>query len=157
MLGSFTPATGFEAPDGVTDCLCRLNTYFYIAILGIVVWLVNIRFYGDSEALYQAAFAVLGMMILWMAFRLQGSLAQELRLAKNAKRVMRVMGGARYGDGHAMLMLKDLPWLPAFDRRDVLVVQELVARLAPESKLSTPAVQALALSVYAAAAFAPAA
>jgi hypothetical protein len=53
------------------------------------------------------------------------------------------------------MLIKDIPWLPAHDRRDVMVVQELLARLSPEMRLGSTAVQALAISAYAAAALAP--
>ena len=53
-------------------------------------------------------------------------------------------------------MLKQLPWLPAHDRRDVMVVQQLLATMTSDDSLSRAAVNALAFSIYAAAACCPA-
>ena len=46
---------------------------------------------------------------------------------------------------HAVL-LSDLPWLPCFARRDVLVVQELLSVIQPDESLSMSGTLALASS-----------
>ena len=53
-------------------------------------------------------------------------------------------------DSHAIL-LTQLPWLPAFDRRDVLAVQELLVRSRPDLRPSSETVVALSFSAHTAA------
>eukprot|EP00966_Prymnesium_polylepis_P234371 5421448-Prymnesium_polylepis.1 len=169
--GSFAASVGFLDRDGVTDRLCRFNLAYYIAIGSIavstVIQVIRCRETCQVEALASEHKAMQdelprGLLFLllisvgWIAIRHQGSLSQELQLAKNAKRVMRVMLDLPLKRRHdAQAMLKALPWLPAHDRRDVMVVQHLLAETAPECALSASNVYALALSSYAAASCAP--
>ena len=92
--------------------------------------------------------------VLWMAGRT--ALAQQVRLAANARAVLQTMTAATRGSAvpkakPQALLLRNLPWLPAYDRRDVLVVHELLTRSRSDLSPARMTVHALALSAYAAA------
>ena len=158
--GSFTPA---PLADGVLDALCRLNLCFYVAqVVTLFAALVNIVVGATvpggsrwSAAIMYVVFLILYNPLMWFVFR--ATIGQQVRLARNASRVLRAMtSAARDWGGHVnvqsdhslLKLLQDLPWLPARDRRDTLVVQDLLGRIRPDLKLNQQAVQALAFSAY---------
>ena len=130
LLGSFTPAL---AADGTITELCRLNLFFYSVMMVILaVCLI-------SDPPQPIDWAFLGMMIImWLSWR--GSIGQQLRLAGNARRVLCAMSNAnakavqllREDERPSRNLVQDLPWLPAHDRRDVLIVQTLIHQMLPE-------------------------
>ena len=167
VLGSFTPAI---VADGTLGILCRLNLSFYVLQLVMLVTAIGNIVATQGKLLLNATFVVL-LPIVWLGFR--GTISQQVRLAGNARRVMRTMSSIRSKDfslgeqmsikvgqrgyttsatskeqRHARWLLQDLPWLPALDRRDTLVVQDLLGRIRPDLKLDSCAVRALALSAY---------
>jgi hypothetical protein len=158
-FGSFTPA--LWAADGVTDSLCRYNLSFYLVEASL--FLLTLTSFLRGKYAY-AGVCCAGLFCvgpaMWTALRNQGRLGLERRLANNAKRVMRILLSASAGevldDGCVSGLLSELPWLPAHDRRDVMVVQELLGQIAPECVVPGSTVHALALSIYVASAFAPA-
>ena len=99
----------------------------------------------------------------------------KLRLAANARRVLCAMSDAPKSLNDAedvmaqpLALLKatqrpslhvmhDLPWLPAHDRRDALIVQTLLRQLLPatDQRLEGETVRALAFSAYTAARIQP--
>mmetsp|Transcript_38088 Transcript_38088/g.99917 ORF Transcript_38088/g.99917 Transcript_38088/m.99917 type:complete len:599 (+) Transcript_38088:61-1857(+) len=174
-FGSYAPA--LFAADGVTDALCRFNLSFYVCLSVLLVLCIVNFCYASAMLGY---ISLIGLLIvgpaMFLSLRNQGRLEQERRLAKNAQRVMRLMqahavlGRQSIISGrsdseqqrqqelpHVTLKLNELPWLPAHDRRDVMVIQQLLGQLdAKACKLPGPALHALALSIYVAASFAPA-
>jgi hypothetical protein len=169
-FGSFAPAL---YGDGIVDDLVRLNFFAYFTMASIVFNSIAHYIYpGDSanhedqsfEWVAIANLAGLSIIIVaWFAGRT--ALSPEIHLAKNARVVLRIMeaassegnNGARGGGGagdepapHATL-LRELPWLSAYDRRDGLVVQELLALSRPDLRPSAREVAAQAISSHAAA------
>ena len=170
LLGSFTPAL---VGDGTVDELCRLNLFFYISELLLLIAAVDDLITSHGKTFINCIFAALIVMV-WLCFR--STISHQVRLAGNARRVMRAMSMFRSKDfslgeqislkvgqrawkhastgkehRHARWLLQDLPWLPAFDRRDTLVVQELLARIRPDLRLDVVSVNAMAFSAYMAA------
>jgi hypothetical protein len=190
-FGSFTPA--FTA-DGTLDELAKLNLCAYMGVLGPIVLAATSTVDGkadhcysvsfaDEQCIYQYESAAIAMFLwlLWLAGR--AALASQVRLAKNARVVLRTMSlagsprRAQHSSANKLLrsptletasdrqvdvaphavFLRELPWLPTHDHRDVLVVQELLARSCPDLQPCPQAVRALALSAYIAARQRPAA
>ena len=172
-FGSFATSTGCMGGDGVTDRLCQFNLNVYVAmVLGFTPYALGLprcwepcqleassgeRTVAD-ELRGHSTLAIFTVMLAlgWLAVRSQGFLAHEVRLAKNAALVTRIMLGRPTKRSGAMKMLKRLPWLLTHDRRDVMVIQQLFASISPDDKLSRATANALAFSAYAAAACAPA-
>ena len=202
QLGSFTPALW---GDGTIDALCRLNLFFYITIIAYALTvLFNLINEEYGFALVNVVLGFFGFPGVWLVFR--GMLGQQRCLARNARRVLRIMsgrtqyvpieniepsgahdggeqggrgggdtsytsaGGGWHGGGsllsgpvvgchvereQAQQLLQDLAWLPAYDRRDSLVVQEVLGRLRPDLKLKADNICALAFSSYVAARMQP--
>ena len=175
LFGSFTPA--FIA-GGPADLLCRLNFAFYLAEFGVLAEAITklgliihddvVRehtspfrtnsnhpgsFIGLNSVYNQFALIVFIIPFFWLALR--AVLRHQVRLARNARRVLRTMDasagmtarmmdipgpGGRLLTRHTLrkyamhstdALLADLPWLPCFDRRDVLVVRELIGNTHP--------------------------
>jgi hypothetical protein len=168
LLGSFTPAL---TADGILDDLCRLNLIYYTAqIVMLCSWIDDIIV--RQEYVVNLILAVV-LVPMWLALR--ATVGQQVRLAGNARRVLRAMsnissdnascmvrfwrrlrqGKAASDEGgasrHIRWLLRDLPWLPAFDKRDGLIVQELLGRIRPDMKMEHTQICALAYSAYAAA------
>ena len=161
-FGSFAASTGCLGGDGVTDQLCFVNFLMYaILILACIrqgAWF-GAGIYTTASDVRSEAPLLVFVLVVWMGFRGMGSLSHQRLLAQNTRRVMRTMlrGRGEAATG-TLSLLCDLPWLPTFDRRDVLVVQRLLTRIAPagERVRVRAAGRALAFSAYAAAACAPA-
>jgi hypothetical protein len=182
-FGSFTPAL---RADGTLDTLCRLNAAFYFAVVGATFYVTSQLLWG-LESLHvcdgnwtvvaskckhrtDAAEEGFGTMIVfvfslpmtWLAVR--ATIGQQVRLAKNATCVLRIMQRAsrdRSSRAHDTVQRKsvlvrlglrrNLPWLPAYDRRDALVVAALLGQLNPDDALDAVERRALAFSAYTAA------
>ena len=162
-FGSFATSTGCLGGDGVTDQLCLVNFVYYAAqalmmsanAAGATFAMISLQ-----VAVTGAAFNTLLFLLAWTTFRHQGSLGQQRRLAQNAGRVMHVMFRADSADPEARdapALLRDLPWLPAHDRRDVMVLQQLLVRMSSDHEGDDfqAAGHVLAFSAYAAAACSP--
>jgi hypothetical protein len=172
-LGSFVAAVH---ADGTLDRLARLNlaAYFWFFAQALFTIVGGALGFLDAVAFSEHLSAVLFIGVLWFAGR--ASLAREVRLAINARTVLRNMsaavacrpcqpaapdrGSGELGGGvnAAALarLVQELPWLPAYDRRDVLIAIELLARL-PGAQPSAHMVHALALSAHTAARLSPSA
>ena len=167
-LGSYLPA----AQGGDIGSLCRVNLFFYAGEVALAFFIVVMALMRRIDAAMLAIFYIFVINpLIWASLR--SSLGQEVRLAKNAHRVLRTMGLAARrpwgvahntddGDGgraqpldqhvvSAADLLRDLAWLPAFDRRDCLVVCELLGRIRPDLRPQPSFVHALAFSAHAAA------
>lgn len=155
-FGSFTPAL---SADGTLDTLCRLNLFFYLSQAATVGFLASTPFMSHSvgRAINQSLIGFVYFPLVWLACR--ATIGRQLRLARNGRRVLRAMTDAAATGGGPPLpgvrdvpscerLLRELPWLPAYDRRDALVVQDLLAQLRPDLRLSSQGVQALAFSAY---------
>ena len=170
-FGSFTPS--FHS-DGTLYHLCRLNLFFYLCEVTMLADAICVFIYTTED---DAGFAVMAFVlflnpVFWLAFR--AMMGQELRLARNAKKVLRTMSAAcsravcDFTDAPTTSMLTrkssfvvgqqgsggwlaDLPWLPAFDHRDALVVLDLLSLSRPDLALTKEAVSAVAFSAHTAA------
>jgi hypothetical protein len=179
LLGSFTP--GFGA-DGTLGALACLNLGLYLAMAGYICIMVIDSSTASANKIWGIISDGLLMpflfLVLWLAGR--AALSQQVRLASNARSVLRTMskaatmgggagggtggatgsengGGARaMEDDSASSLLTELPWLPAHDRRDALVVHRLLAEYHPDKRPSARAVHALAISLHTAARLCPA-
>ena len=207
-FGSFTPA--LAAPDDVAK-LFLLNLLFYLAEMSLLFDVIaslafvarhptkarNLpteeqatgSFAGIDNVTTNFVFLFFITPFLWLALR--SVFGQQVRLARNGRRVLRTMtiaaavtrkairgrrssqdpataigieeltGSARK-DLHESAantleaLLEDLPWLPCFDRRDILVIRELIASSSPEGAPSASHLRALAFSAHAAARMKPA-
>ena len=182
-FGSFTAGIHVRGP---VEQLLLLNLLFYATQAAQLFAIIVLE---SSPSNYGTVLVLLFVLVnpfIW--FVLRASLGQQVRLARNARRVLRTMcraarvteisisnrtrSGGRllarellrnYADRHALLdsfdgaHLRDLAWLPCYDRRDVLVIRELVGKISPESTPSVNAVRALAFTAHAAARMRPAA
>jgi hypothetical protein len=94
-------------------------------------------------------------VMIWLTGR--SAIQRQVRLARNASRVMTTMSSvpARRPPAPASTILADLPWLQSFDRRDALVVHQLLGDLRPDYGLGVGLERALAFSAYWAARLAP--
>jgi hypothetical protein len=168
-FGSFAPALWGD--DDTIQRLCRLNLCAYLAVLSsltqTVVWISTSSMYIDwnqTKALNNLL-AMAVVMLLWRTART--ALGQQVRLAKNACTVLRIMrkgqepsaselGDRQQGDqALTCRLLHELPWLGAYDRRDALVVQDLLGRSHPDVKLRAQGVHTLALAAWIAARLRP--
>ena len=182
MLGSFTPAL---IADGTIDSLCRLNVFFYLSMLVMLFVALGetVTLEGEETEAAIVNWVFLGFLpIVWIAWR--GTIGQQLRLAGNARRVLCTMSdapkalddakAAKLAKPTTMLhaparlfkamqrpslrIMQDLPWLPAHDRRDVLIVQKILRELLrgkDDIGLEGETVRALAFSAYTAARLLP--
>ena len=112
-LGSFTPALSGAGP---AEQLCRINLAFYGAELGqIFLYIIRLSQFGFQPA-SDFAFAVFVSCInplIWLGAR--SVLGQQVRLTKNAFRVLRTMASGIQMTIQTTLedmFLKDMPWLP---------------------------------------------
>ena len=166
LLGSFAPAWNATSPL-VAD-LARLNMYAYVClvlqiagqILGLVTDILYDSYLGVLKSTLVNLIGLAMLVVLWLAARER--LAQQVRLAANACVVLRIMTCmaapasrsasveqlSALTSRDTLLLLKELAWLPAYDRRDVLVVQELLARSRPDLRPSEHIVHALTLCAY---------
>lgn len=105
--------------------LCRLNLFFYIAEVALMFDAVVTCLYSGASGLAAvAAFDLFVLPFFWVAFR--ATIGQQLRLTRNAARVLQIMTSAASKTRSARAphtkpqeeVLRDLPWLPAHDRRD---------------------------------------
>lgn len=181
--GSFTPAIG---ADGTLDALCRLNAAFYFAVVGAICYVItqlvwgldqlskcdgnfttNSRCWNRVDAVDEGFGAVVifcfSLPLVWFGSR--ATIGQQVRLAKNACHVLRIMHRASNQVGEAssqtaqqrlstvagLGLRQNLAWLPAYDRRDTLVVAKLLGELNPEDALDAVEMRALAFSAYTAA------
>ena len=164
-MGSY--AAAFWA-DGTLDQLCRLNLAFYAAeMLAALVLLLHAGYFLCSRfVLLTFVQAIFTFPFLWAAIR--SSIGQQIRLAKNGQRTLRCMTDAVHGRGGDHVarqrLERELPWLPSYDRRDALVVHELLNRSRAVSAderspgdvaASRDVVRALAFSAHAAARMQP--
>ena len=160
-FGSFAPAL---YGDGILDDLVRLNLWACVELLGFLCnTLTRLSVLTTFSEAWNFRSNMLGIILvgmIWCAGR--ASLSREVRLAKNARVVLRIMQAATNSDEaaatkpapHAAL-LRELPWLAAYDRRDALVVQELLARARPDLRPCAHEVMALAVSAHTAARLRP--
>ena len=150
--------------DGILDDLVRLNLWACVELLGVLCnQLTRVSVLTASSEAWDFRSNMLGILLIGMIwFAGRASLSREVRLAKNARVVLRIMQAATTSDEaaaaepapHAAL-LRELPWLAAYDRRDALVVQELLARARPDLRPCAHAIMALAVSAHTAARLRP--
>ena len=89
-LGSLTPAL---RADGTLDALCRLNLLFYLSEASAAYAIgANVAAHRPTFAPLFGAFLLLGYPFIW--FVLRAMLGQQVRLARNASRVLRSMTSA---------------------------------------------------------------
>lgn len=168
--GSFVPAL---RADGTLDQLARLNLSAYFFALAQMTFSVVALATGFANPQQFAVHFLLTFWCVpfWLASR--SLLGQQIRLAKNAKSVYQIMSEAttrwqvtqppQLDDVHGSeaaarsLLLRELAWLPAHDRRDVLVVHSLLASLPRGARLGVDGIRALALSAHTAARMRPSA
>ena len=161
-FGSFTPALW---ADGTLDQLCRINLFFYLSFVGNLYFILWTPMMPNpvSGAVGMFFIGTVYLPLVWLTCRM--TVGRQVRLARNARSVLHVMTAAagRKKDPFLSLskppglesILQQLPWLPAHDRRDTLVVQHLLGLLRPDLKLSTQGVYSLAFSAYHAARLSP--
>ncbi|KAL1529345.1 hypothetical protein AB1Y20_000299 [Prymnesium parvum] len=134
-----------------------MNAAFYVLVVCNASNLVarglslcpNCGVYEGENFLLSLAIAVSAYPIAW---RFCLSMLPEARLAANARRVLRIMAYQKVVQStHGLL--RDLALLPAFDRRDALVVATLLLMICPELAFDAHAKRALAFSCYAATRF----
>ena len=142
-LGSYTPAL---KGDHVLRELCRLNLalYLYLSAFLLTAMASSRReavsvLSTHSEALGKATDFSYVFIVLLQFLWLRSTLSAECSLANNAKRVLTIM--TKRARSHSLgsdstvatppqgIVLRELPWLMAYDRRDTLVVFELIERL----------------------------
>ena len=99
------------------------------------------------------ALFLVGLPALWLTARF--SVHQQVRLARNAKRVMNVMTSdlPNRPPCPVKIIVADLPWLGSYDRRDVHVVHQIIGSLRPDLRIKPSEERALAFSAYWAARF----
>ena len=175
-FGSFTPALYTNGP---TDELCRLNLLFYVAELGQLFEHIVVRSSFAHRSLFflfgDFAFSAIAAPFFWLALR--AILGQQVRLARNAWRTLRTMtraaavtelskdvGGKLLARGETIRtfaqhnlteLTENLPWLPCYDRRDVLVIHELIGSRPDSAAPSDNDITALAFSAFVAARMQP--
>ena len=124
-LGVFLPWLPFAAPppEGLEDLATYNSAYMLVCVvcpLFMLVW----KSAGNPAAVREQ----------------MPSLARQLAWARNGQLVLRVMlqaagiaGSSKASDAEvaqlAEALREELPWLPCYDRRDVLVVRELLDTL----------------------------
>jgi hypothetical protein len=156
-MGSFTPAFFARGP---AQQLFRINFFFYVAELAQLFRVLSRVVTDTIYAGYGIFYLFLVLPFFWLAFR--AIYTHQVRLARNAGRVLQTMtkaaAGTRAGwrGGRAVhtmnALLEDLPWLPCFDKLDVLVIRELLASSSSNygsaSQPSANAIRALAFSAH---------
>ena len=182
--GSYTPGLW----SGDIASLCRINLFFYLGE-GVLVFFIAVAIAAGvvTQAFLALFYVFVIYPLIWLSLR--ASLGQQVRLAKNAYRVLRTMQLASrrpWGVGQpanldrattdalggavasatqlhnanlvsARLLLRHLPWLPAYDRRDSLVVAELLGRIRTDLRPQPSFVHAIAFSAHVAARLDPSA
>ena len=170
-LGSYVP--GLWGDSTISD-LAFINLSAYVSLLGfgLWVWFICAPYPEECGNPWTAVGQLMVILIVWATAR--RLLSQQVRLGKNAKMVMSIMcshtasrkirhlnqagkAGQEQAMGNAKcaaqsrLLLHYLPWLPAYDRRDVLLVHKLLAVMKLVPSPSARTFQVLALSAYVAA------
>ena len=162
-FGLFAASTGCFGGDGVTDELCFVNFLMYIHVLCAAIYNAAWSASGvdTTEEDVHGGLHFAALAFVWVWFRDMGSLGHQRRLAQNARAVMRTM--LRAGKPGTEVtgtpsLLRNLPWLPSYDRRDVMVMCQLLTHIASDGERERvrAAGSALAFSAYAAAACTPA-
>ena len=188
-LGSFAPALCAQGPSVQ---MFRLNLAFYLAELALmfafIASIINVAsFLAHTSLTFETFFLNFGQNLVFIVFvnpfvwlGLRAQIGLQVRLARNARRVLRTMTAAatvtersmrtpgadgrllaretlrRYA-GHTLeALLSNIPWLPCYDKRDVLVIRELIGTNCDAAPTAN-SFRALAFSAHSAARMSPSA
>jgi len=132
-----------------------MNLAYYLACLALIANAALCFALAEHRQGTIFSCTTAALTVLWIAGRAMHS--HMVRLAQNASRVLRIMthaaskrapGRSEKAEGTLRGLLRSLPWLGTYDRRDIMVVQDLLDRLHPEQYLPSHTVHALAFSAY---------
>ena len=173
IFGSFVPAVW---ADGTINELALLNLCAYFCCLSLLFQGGTYYAYRGSGLVSPNLTNIMWILLCFFVAILQWlagrrALAQQVRWASNARSVLSIMTSgpeeravigapscaANVDSSSLRIVQCELPWLGAYDRRDCLVVNELIAKVSQDAQPSSAAVLALALSANIAAQIDPSA